>query len=358
MLERMHQATGQHAGDEGSGRNRRNDFDALRLAAAVSVIFSHAFLLSSGSVSGDPLYVATHGQCVLGVVGVFVFFVVSGYLVTASFEATGSVGRFLAKRFLRIYPGYAACLLVLALCVGPLVSGRSLLTAWSDPATWSFVGANLVMNVEHNGLPGVRFTGFDIGTIVDGPLWSLPSEVVMYLMVALLGWLGLIRLPVLAALFIIGLICIWFDTAQSPSFFGGVGWLLPFFVAGMLGYRYRTALPRSPVLALGAALGLGACFWSGGFILLFPVLGAYLLLFLAFRRAGAPLPASRFGDLSFGLYIYGWPVEQLLLWRFGMMPWWALFAAALPITGLVAFVSWHLVERPALRLKPGTAKAA
>ena len=165
---------------------RRNNFDALRLVAATSVVFSHAFLLSQGREDNEPLKWLT-GQTILGVVGVFVFFVISGFLVTQSCETTGSPLRFAAKRALRIYPGYLVCILLCTVALGPLVSTLPLHAYLASGGTWDFLLWNLVMNVEHNSLPGVRFTGFDIGTIVDGPLWSLPCEMVMYAMVLALG---------------------------------------------------------------------------------------------------------------------------------------------------------------------------
>src|SRR5579862_815986 len=102
--------------------DRQNNFDALRLIAATSVIFSHAFLLGEGTQDPEPLMRLTGGQTILGVVGVFVFFTISGFLVTQSFETTGSPLVFLAKRGLRIFPGLLLCLLVCAFVIGPLVT--------------------------------------------------------------------------------------------------------------------------------------------------------------------------------------------------------------------------------------------
>src|SRR5437764_7651545 len=89
---------------------RHNNFDLLRLVAAVSVIFSHAFLLAENSQDHDPLMILTGGQTILGLVGVFMFFTISGYLVTQSFDNTPSPLVFLAKRGLRIFPGLIVCL--------------------------------------------------------------------------------------------------------------------------------------------------------------------------------------------------------------------------------------------------------
>ena len=106
--------------------DRRNNFDALRLLAATAVIFSHAFLLATGRQDSEPLMILTSGQAILGVVGVFVFFVISGYLVTQSWEQAPSLPRFAMKRALRIYPGLAVCILGLAFGLGPIVSSLPL----------------------------------------------------------------------------------------------------------------------------------------------------------------------------------------------------------------------------------------
>src|SRR5215468_11513571 len=101
---------------------RHNNFDALRLVAAISVMFSHAFLIAEGSQRHEPLIVLTGNQSILGLVGVFVFFAVSGFLVTQSFEQTGDPWRFLAKRALRIFPGLFVATAISALVLAPVVS--------------------------------------------------------------------------------------------------------------------------------------------------------------------------------------------------------------------------------------------
>lgn len=338
--------------------DRRNNFDALRLVAATAVIFSHAFLLATGEEAGEPLMRLTGGQAILGVVGVFVFFVISGYLVTQSWEQTRSLPRFAAKRALRLYPALAACLFVLTFGLGPLVTGYAVGDYFRDGGTWDFLVANLLVNTDHNALPGVRFTELGIGTIVDGPLWSLPVEMAMYAMVAALGLLRLIRLPVLAALLAVGLVCIWFDTTRYFEFIGSVGWMLGFFVAGMALYTLRDRAVIDGRLAILAVLGLIASVPLGVFVLLFPICGGYLTICAALHPRLPPIPAARFGDLSYGLYIYGWPVEQTVLYlRPGTGPA-LLFPIAFLIAAGLAFLSWHLVEKRALRLKPRRPAAA
>src|SRR5438132_14206383 len=102
--------------------DRQNNFDALRLVAAASVVFSHSFLVTEGTQDHEWLILLTGNQSILGLAGVFVFFAISGFLVTQSFEQTGDALRFLAKRALRIFPGLFVATLVSAFVLGPLVT--------------------------------------------------------------------------------------------------------------------------------------------------------------------------------------------------------------------------------------------
>ncbi len=335
---------------------RHNNFDALRLIAAISVIFSHAFLIGEGRQDTEPLMWLTGGQTILGVVGVFVFFTISGYLVTQSYELTRSAPRFAAKRALRIYPGLLLCLVLSAFVLGPWATSLPLRGYFGDSGTYTYVVSNFTMINPTHTLPGVWFTKWGAGGAIDGPLWTLPCEVAMYIMVLLLGVLRAIDLRVIGALIVFGMAGIWFDTASSEYFAGSALWLLAFFASGMALYRLRDSGFINGRVALLACLGLVLSVPFKAFILLFPLFGSYLVIYLAFAPWLKPLPAARYGDLSYGLYIYGWPVEQAIVWQNGYtMSWWALFAIALPVTAVLAFLSWHLVEKRALRLKPRSA---
>jgi peptidoglycan/LPS O-acetylase OafA/YrhL len=139
----------------------------------------------------------------------------------------------------------------------------------------------------------------------------------------------------------------------------GWGSLVGFFAAGMLLYK----LPHTRVfdgrIALLALAGLVLSVPLRQFITLFPVFGCYLALWLALTPRLPVIPAARFGDLSYGLYIYGWPAEQMVMWLSGgRAAWWQVFLTALPAAATLAFLSWHLVERPMLRLKPSSRRAA
>lgn len=331
--------------------DRRNNFDALRLLAAVSVIFSHAFLIADGTQKNEWLIRLTGNQSILGLCGVFVFFAVSGFLVTQSFETTRDPRHYLAKRALRIFPGLFAAAVLSAFALAPLVTTLEPVAYFGGPAPYRYVVGNTLLSQSVHELPGVMFVNNPVGLEINGALWTLRFEFMMYLMVLGLGVLRLLMLPVMLGLFGLGLACLEFS---ALDFLGGWGWLLAFFAAGMVLYRLRESGIFDGRLAALALAGLVASVPLRQFIALFPLFGCYLALWLALNPRLPVIPAARFGDLSYGLYIYGWPAEEGAAWLLGgHAPWWRIFAIALPTAAALAFLSWHLVEEPALRLKPG-----
>jgi peptidoglycan/LPS O-acetylase OafA/YrhL len=332
---------------------RRNNFDLLRLVAAATVIFSHAFLIAEGTNDREPLVVLSGRQCPLGLVGVFVFFTMSGFLVTQSWESTGSPLRYLAKRALRIFPGLFAALCVSAFMIAPLVTSLAAADYLGRPDPYAYVVANTLLDFSRHQLPGVLFADNAVGLEINGSLWTLRYEFMMYLMVLAVGLLGAAAPLATLVLLLLGLACLSFE---SFAVFGTWGWLLAFFAAGMLLYRLRDSGIFRARWALLALAGLLATLRFGQFIQLFPLLGGYLAIFLALDRRLPHVPAARFGDLSYGLYIYGWPAEQLVAWASGgRAPWWEVFLLGLALALGLAWLSWHLVEAPMLRLKPAGA---
>jgi peptidoglycan/LPS O-acetylase OafA/YrhL len=339
---------------------RQNNFDALRLIAAASVVFSHSFLIADGTQDHEPLIWLTGNQSILGLVGVFVFFAISGFLVTQSYEETGDPWRFLAKRALRIFPGLFVATLLSALVLAPLVT-----TLWpsvflSRPEPYEYVIGNTLLDQTVHELPGVMFVNNPVGLEINGSLWTLRLEFVMYLMVLTLGVLRLLTVRVALLLVAFGVVNLHLDMLDELEKWGrfvqlvsGWGWLVGFFAAGMVLYKLRHTRIFDGRVALLALAGLILSVPLRQFLVLFPIFGCYLALWLALTPRLPIIPAARFGDLSYGIYIYGWPAEQAAVWLLGgRAAWWQVFLLALPAAAALAFLSWHLIERPALRLKP------
>ena len=333
-------------------RPHRNNFDFLRCMAAIMVIYGHGWSLSGAGASG--LWGVPFAR-----VGLDVFFSISGYLVTGSWERAPRLGRFLANRSLRIFPGLIACIVLTALVLGPLVTVLPTADYLRDGRTWGFL-RNIAL-YQQLRLPGV-FEHLHEPGAVNGSLWSLLPEFLCYLTVPALSLLP--RRGRLSALAVGGFGCgalgLWLFEGyggQPFVFYGAdVKYMLvqvPFFFVGgafrLLESR-GDGFYRADLALLCFTLNYGVSSWlDWGCIPLQWLTTPYMVI--TFGRLSAPLlrDVSRWGDCSYGLYLYAFPMQQLILerWPGNPYPIWTCVALTAPL----AFLSWHLVEGPALRLK-------
>ncbi|MGI6244371.1 MAG: acyltransferase family protein [Pseudochelatococcus sp.] len=333
-----------------------DNFSLLRHLLALAVIVSHAFSVGTGIGADEPLHAATGFS--LGEHAVNGFFAISGFLVAMSFVRRGPLD-YTVARALRIAPALVAAVLACAFLLGPAMTVLSLSDYFRDPALWRFVQATLTTLKSTAPLPGV-FTEnpfrFPLGTV-----WTLKYEVICYVLVLLLGVLGALRHRLAVALFVGALFaaCLGVDVLVPEA---GKGTqttirLLLIFLTGSALFLYRDRivlnLPLVAMLALSAWLAAGTPFYHA---LLF-MAQAYGVLWLAL---GLPplLRAPPRADLSYGLYLYGWPVQQALFALFPAVGGLALLAPAIAISALVAAASWYAAEQPALALKGRLMRAA
>lgn len=324
---------------------RYPNFDFLRAIAALAVIFSHAFLIADGNDHGEPLIILTRHELILGLLGVFVFFAMSGFLVSRSYDLGRAPVRFLRARSLRIFPGLALCVLLCAFVLGPLLTRLPLPDYLVHPGTWRFIGKNLILQNEAT-LPGVVFADKPAGGLVEGTFWTLGIEFSCYLIVLALGMLRLLNRWTALALFGFGL------AANQAGLYSAFGYIFAFFAAGMCLYFWRDRLPRGRIAAFVAFAILAVSAPFGKLTLAFLLFGTYLTIRLATSERLRLPPGCRFGDLSYGLYIYGWPSEALIDHYLGPASSWpAVFLGGLLLAVPLSLLSWHLVEKRALRLK-------
>jgi peptidoglycan/LPS O-acetylase OafA/YrhL len=251
---------------------------------------------------------------------------------------------------LRIYPGLLVNALVCALLLGPVVSSLPLASYFAGPELRGFLYKTLTLNPGPLHLPGVLFADNSVGLLINGSLWTLRYEVMMYLMILLFGMARLLSLPTAIILSGIGVAAVYFENALKP--FGDLGemaWFLGFFGSGMVLSFVRDRLAFEWRYALAAFAALVVFVWLGRLIMLFPLAGVYLVIWFARRYDRWLDYAKHFGDLSYGLYIYGWPSEQLVMWLSGgKAVWWQVFLGSLAIALPAAWLSWHGVEKWAL----------
>lgn len=323
---------------------RDNSLGAVRLLLAAAVILAHAWPLGGYGPSAMER---------LGAIGVGGFFALSGYLIAGS-RLRNAFGTYIRRRAQRIFPGFWACLAVTAFVLAPLgglLGGHG----WDPAQSLAYVLDNAMLLMTNPTIGGT-LAGAPNPGMWNGSLWTLVHEFAAYLLCGAalgIGWVrrhlalsagvAAVALPVLS--WLVG------DLSGPAHMITSALRLFSFFAVGVLAYALRDRLRTSTPVAVLAALtvaGLAATSETA-LNLLAPIPLAYALL-----HAGATWRtriAAR-EDVSYGLYVYGWPVQQLL----GMLGLGALVPA--PVFGLVSFActlpfaiaSWRLVERPAMRL--------
>ncbi|HSQ00668.1 MAG TPA: acyltransferase [Candidatus Dormibacteraeota bacterium] len=327
-------------------RRDANNFDFLRFVLAAMVIWSHCFPLSGRTM--DWFYAAS-GQIDGGSLAVDCFFVLSGFLITQSWLAQPRVSAYARKRALRILPAMVAALAFGALLIGPFVVGIPVGEYLSSRAPWlHFLG---VAMHRYLAVPPL-FADNPLPFLLNAPLWSLRYELLCYALVPVLV-AGGGRLRMLASLVLFA--ACWLYCLAHP---GGetvaamFARLLGCFVAGAILYMARERVPYSGNLAVVATAVLALTFFTTGFRAVFPVAGSYLLLFVAFSSRLPLHHFARHGDVSYGLYVFAYPIQQAVVWLLGPeMSVAFFFAIAFAAALLVAGLSWRFVEAPALARK-------
>ncbi len=333
-------------------------FDTLRLLAAALVLLSHAFSLTD---SAEPVSRLSDGQTAAGPLGVAVFFVISGFLISASFERSHSIPDFVAKRALRIMPGLICVVLLTACVFGPLLSSLGAESYFRHPEFHRYF-LNIVFKSE-NTLPAVFLA--NPHHEVNGSLWTLKYEVLCYCAIAMLLSLKLtesLNIRILMVLAVAGALAQQLHALERIEHIenglyrvlltnvGNMIVLFSYFAVGASIYLGRHRLP----LNIGLAIGLAAITLVGSALgvlsLLLPFAIGYLVIVFGLMKLRFAARVTR-GDYSYGLYVWAFPVQQTII---QLLPdyasWWVNIALALPVTLMFAAASWHCIERPALAL--------
>ncbi len=347
-------------GNTGSN-TRNNNFNLLRCIAAIMVLFGHSYS------ANDPL--ATYYQVPSHHMAVDIFFAISGFLVTNSLFARHGLIAFISARLLRLVPGIFVSCCITVLTVGIYLTKLPTGDYLKDPITWSYVWVNSTLLETQVNLPGI-----DVG--MNGSLWTIPFEVRMYAILAIVGallywWPRLLNIKAaqiviltIALLANIGLMMIAYAPVDvSTKMLASVElsyWrFLAMFFLGAAFYILRNRIPLSIIIFLILCAIIywsktvffedtgNNCLFFGAYSLTLP----YLVLYLAYLPNRFLQGFNRIGDYSYGIYLYAFPIQRLTeYWGLANTPvTWFLYS--LPLTILLAAFSWHVIEKPALRLK-------
>jgi peptidoglycan/LPS O-acetylase OafA/YrhL len=340
---------------------RDNSFDLLRLLACATVIFSHSYPLARSS---DPLHGLFGVQ--LGTIGVFILFGLSGYLLGASITLDARQGSFWTKRALRLVPGLFVSVVLTALVLGPIVTTEPVHTYLTSAQPYLYVLKQTVFDTFKSHLPGV-FVHNPFPVVVNGSLWTLPLEVCCYAALAFASLTGLLtRRWLLAVLGVVLVVMVVVAPPDSPHGIAPTGVHLianalrpcGCFVCGALFWLAGDRLPRTWWLLGLALVAIFLPLPSGVRSALDVVAVPYAVVFVGLLRPGPMRRLLAFGDVSYGAYIYGFPIQQTIALLIPSIAPGAMLAISAPLSWCAGVASWHLIERPAMRLRRRFARTA
>ncbi len=325
-------------------------FDALRIVLALVILTYHSFLLAS-----EPAGFAFISQYFYHFIIALVpmFFCLSGFLVTGSALRTRSVRVFLTYRGLRIFPALVVEVTLCAILLGPFMTSFPLSEYFTTKQFFTYFGN--IIGVVRMELPGV-FLDNPHPKIVNGSLWTLQPEFYCYLiMAALMASTLVYRRKWYSWSFVIATVLL--SALNARYGYGNPGDLFPpnviiyYFFVGIAAYHWRDHIPMHPLLFV---LGLILAYFmlaQQGLVYLAAIPVTYCTIYAGMLKLPR-IPLLQNGDYSYGIYLLHFPVLQSLAHLVpALREWWMLLLLAAPLTALLAAISWHGIEKPALRLK-------
>jgi len=333
-------------------------FGWLRMIGSLIVVIDHSAPLTDAS---RLTIFPTSWNLSPGYIALMGFFAMSGYQISDSWRQDPSWWRFSIKRVLRLWPPLLVVVIVTAVVIGPLVSTRTPGEYFSAKETWGYIINNAGLYTLQHRLPGV-FDGNPWPWSANGSLWTLPMEVTGYLLVLGFGVFALFRrarwLTVVLVLVLVVLDRRFDASIGNPGDGGSflqvpIGSMTSFVVAfsiGMVLHAYRDVIPLSPRISW-LLVGIHAVAYTADLeALTLPFMAGYGAVVLAHHWPARLEGYDNWIFGSYGLYIWAFPVQQLLIMA-GADKQWSLTVTALPLTYLCGCLSWRFIEVPTQSLR-------
>jgi hypothetical protein len=335
-------------------RTKRNNFNLLRIIGAFGVIFSHTYDIL-GISNKEPIALITHNLFEASAFGLTIFFFISGYFVTKSLLTSNSLLLFIKKRILRIYPALITLIIISVFIAGPLLTTLPVSAYFSSKETWMYLYNITGIRIRMN-LPGV-FDGFEFKIqSFNASLWSIALEIWLYLSLMMLGIFGLKNNQWFR--FIVAVVCLtgFILVSLNPQFSFVVKralYLMSVFYLGATFYIFQLNKIKVFYL-LCSSIVLYTFFWIkplvqfNPFFLLLIALSC-IIFFIGFSDK-IIIPVKT--DISYGLYIFAFPVQQMVFkyLHFNATPVIFILDTMLYLIP-IALLSWFFIEKPAIDLK-------
>ncbi|KVE34291.1 hypothetical protein WS68_09880 [Burkholderia sp. TSV86] len=319
-------------------------------------MFGHSFWLQPAAGRTEPILKYT-GLEYSGSLAVYTFFLLSGVLVSASFDRQQSVARFIILRLVRIYPALIVCSFLTAYLIYPIVSHVGFMQAITASDTWRYFSTNALQLFSAQGtLPGL-FEAAPLKSAVNASLWTLSMELKCYMLVLVAGVIGCfkskLRLIVFCTLTLTAFAYLVANGASSPFFSsltnkptGYSFYAPPFFVLGMLLYTFRDYIRLSWPITIAMIFGYLVTRTSSYSVPLFYVAFVYILLWISITRILHYLAPRN--DYSYGIYLWAFPIQQIIASQNPELDNFFSLMISIPATLLLAIASWYLIEKPAI----------
>jgi len=329
-------------------KHEANHFNFIRLFAAFLVFYGHAYVLSGREINIG----LSHA------LGLFIFFSISGYLISMSWNLDPSVKRYFIKRALRIFPALFVVVIVSIFVLGPLMTTEPVKEYFDSPFINRYF-QNIFLHISFY-LPGV-FEHNHVPNAVNGSLWSLPVEFFMYILVAVFAQSKqYMKYVVLGAFIVFALVTVLWARV-TPDMFVVYGTDIrqvfidgTFFLAGATMYYWnikRYFSFETFVIALFFLIFIHQ--WGTIYAILSLVFVPFIVLAFGFSKAQY-LAVFNKADYSYGFYIYAFPVQQSIIYLYPNIAMTLYLVYGFIVTMLFAGLSWHLVEKPMMRFKPNS----
>jgi len=337
---------------------RKINFNLIRFLLASFVIIFHNNIFLQRNFKKDIFYLLFNSSIHLGTFSVILFFLISGYLIVKSWDNNNNIRAFLLNRILRIYPGFIVASIISCFLIGPFVGYENYFKQFNYR---HFIEGLFLLIMPRT--PHV-FPGSFI-ELINASMWTINNEFVCYLLVLILGVVSFVKkkfgwLLFFTTFFSIIILGQIFNIKNITNFFSNyivkefvdIYWIFSFFIGGTYYLFGRPYLNRKPIIIISAILML-ICFYNKDIVeYALPIFGGYIVLSFAEKTIPFLSNFNKLPDISYGIYLYGWPISKFLIFCQPNIGHRLLNLESFLLAILFGLFSWYLIEEPFMMLKP------
>ncbi|MCG9793897.1 acyltransferase family protein [Flavobacterium algicola] len=334
---------------------RENNFHFLRFLLALFVVVTHSYALSGSDENAQWIVRISNGQLNWSSIGLNGFFVISGYFIFQSLDRSTTIGSYFKKRVLRVFPGLLGALIITMIAIPFVYVGDN--SIFNQRDYYTYLANNLSLFAFQSIVKGVFDTNYYHS--INGSLWTIRYEFFLYIALASLYFIKANQILVRGLLFVCFIFMyivfnLFIDKVAGAKIINLQGFPLfnlgTFFVMGSLLSSVNFEKYCNPKMFLASLTIIGFSVYFQYYELVKHVLFPVLVLSIGFIKLPFFSTFGKYGDMSYGIYIYSFPVQQILVYLFDLKVY-ILLVSSILISVVLGYLSWHLIEKRALLYK-------